>query len=427
MLQQISIENFKSLKKVTLDLRQVNLLIGANNSGKSNFFKALLFFKSLLGKTSISKEELKDLFFRTADSDSKIDFPIVFDIRKKTPEGIVIYKAEVYPSDNRFPFRFNEFSAFVRKDADIEDFRITDLAFLKKNFPYFDVVYNHALPPFGDNSQFVAHNLTNERYSRLECREGKFTHFSPGDRHSIFGALLKIDSDHDLLNILQALSETRLYKPDVQRAQEPTIPKPTEQIDESCSNVTSFIFSLGQNHRNKLEQLEADLLRCTGEFNQIATPPVSDNYLRLKLFDERAIGFWSSEVSEGVLFFLAILCIVHQPNPPKIILFEEPDRGIHPRRIKEIISFMRQLADEKGVQFIISSHHPIVLDEFANDPSSVFVFDKVEGATLIRNLETDIIQERNKKFSEAGLSTIDYTDTLSENWLMGLLDGVPHD
>ena len=49
MLEQVRIQNFKSLKDVTLDLQKVNLLIGPNNSGKSNFLKALEFFaKSLL-------------------------------------------------------------------------------------------------------------------------------------------------------------------------------------------------------------------------------------------------------------------------------------------------------------------------------------------------------------------------------------------
>lgn len=41
MLQRIRIENFKSLKNVTLDLQRVNVLIGPNNSGKTNVLKAL--------------------------------------------------------------------------------------------------------------------------------------------------------------------------------------------------------------------------------------------------------------------------------------------------------------------------------------------------------------------------------------------------
>ena len=48
MLQKVSIQNFMSLKDVTLELQKVNLLIGPNNSGKSNFLKALEKIKRLV-------------------------------------------------------------------------------------------------------------------------------------------------------------------------------------------------------------------------------------------------------------------------------------------------------------------------------------------------------------------------------------------
>ena len=41
MIERIVIENFKSLRKVELSLGRVNLFIGTNASGKSNFLEAL--------------------------------------------------------------------------------------------------------------------------------------------------------------------------------------------------------------------------------------------------------------------------------------------------------------------------------------------------------------------------------------------------
>jgi len=52
MLQKVSIQNFKSLKDVTLELQKVNLLIGPNNSGKSNFLKALERLNSIISDYS---------------------------------------------------------------------------------------------------------------------------------------------------------------------------------------------------------------------------------------------------------------------------------------------------------------------------------------------------------------------------------------
>ena len=72
MLQKVSIQNFKSLKDVTLELQKVNLLIGPNNSGKSNFLKALEFVASIdnLNKNDKSLKfflKLSDVFQKSTD------------------------------------------------------------------------------------------------------------------------------------------------------------------------------------------------------------------------------------------------------------------------------------------------------------------------------------------------------------------------
>ncbi len=146
----------------------------------------------------------------------------------------------------------------------------------------------------------------------------------------------------------------------------------------------------------------------------------------LKFFDKNDNGYWADEVSEGVLYFLALLCIIHQPNPPKLLLLEEPERGIHPRRIREVMDFIFRLAEEKDIQIILTTHNEHVLDDFSTRPEAVFVFDKdEEGATYVRNLQTDIIEPTNRRNRELGLDDIDLTTNLSENWLYGLLGGVP--
>ena len=88
-----------------------------------------------------------------------------------------------------------------------------------------------------------------------------------------------------------------------------------------------------------------------------------------------------------------------------------------------------QLADEKDIQIILTSHNEHVLDDFASTPESVFVFDKDEtiGTTYVRNLQRDIIEPTNKECERLGLDLIDFTSNLSERWLYGLIGGVPAD
>ena len=90
------------------------------------------------------------------------------------------------------------------------------------------------------------------------------------------------------------------------------------------------------------------------------------------------------------------------------------------------MDFIFRLAEEKDVQVILTTHNEHVLDEFATRPEAVFVFDKDDdGATYVKNLQRDIIDPTNARNGELDLDPVDLTSNLSENWLYGLLGGVP--
>jgi hypothetical protein len=90
------------------------------------------------------------------------------------------------------------------------------------------------------------------------------------------------------------------------------------------------------------------------------------------------------------------------------------------------MKFIFQLAEDKDIQVIMTSHNEHVLSEFAIIPEAVFIFDKdEEGATQVKNLKRDIIEPDTKKAEEFGIEPIDFTDNIGENWFMGLMGGVP--
>ena len=64
MIQELRIQNFRSLRDVTLNLQPVNLLIGPNNCGKTNVLKALKFFSEILAGDFADKKEIERLRFR---------------------------------------------------------------------------------------------------------------------------------------------------------------------------------------------------------------------------------------------------------------------------------------------------------------------------------------------------------------------------
>ena len=76
----------------------------------------------------------------------------------------------------------------------------------------------------------------------------------------------------------------------------------------------------------------------------------------------------ASQVSDGVLLILAYLAVLHLPQPPRLLLVEEPENGIHPARLKEVLSILRDLvAEQSHTQVVMTTHSPYVVDSFQPD------------------------------------------------------------
>ncbi|GAB3689629.1 ATP-binding protein [Spirosoma flavus] len=371
MLKRVSIQNFKSLKDVTLDLQKVNLLIGPNNSGKTNFLKALEFFEFGVLQDDVAAERLARSFRFKRSADS-LGINLTF---QKGIEELTFHRG----------FDFS-------KNTDVKS-------------------------------------------SQSTTREG---------------LLIAVNDQGypDVMYLRRQLDFLKIYRPDPNIL---TKPGPvgdinSEYVTANASNLEGFLdLMLGKFRKTIFYQIESDLQKCISEFGEIILEGVGVTEELTKLYDAKYRNFsfkklglkdirqdiiyWADELSEGTLYFLALLCIINQPNPPKLLLLEEPEKGIHPRRIWEVMKFIFQLAEEKDIQIIMTTHNEHVVNAFSSMPESVFVFDKNNetGATEVRNLQKDIIEPGDRKSEELGLDKIDLTSNLGEYWMYGLIGGVPSD
>ncbi|TAE31087.1 MAG: DUF2813 domain-containing protein [Cytophagales bacterium] len=360
MLKRVSIQNFKSLKDVTLDLQKVNLLIGPNNSGKTNFLKALEY---------MVKENINQ---------SEPDFErISFKQKLKSPISITLtFDRE----SSGLPYV--RFSCLIKPDIiekTVEDIlRLNSVTLVSKSL-----------------NPLVLKVLT-----------GPMT----------------------------------LYKPDPNKLTQPgPVGKGEEMVKADASNLVGFLdLMLGKYRKAVFNRTENDLNKCVPEFDEInlddapSTEELRKQYgdksfKRLGLTNSKqGVTYWADELSEGTLYFLALLCIINQPNPPKLLLLEEPEKGIHPRRIQEVVNFILGLADEKDIQVIMTTHSPIVVDMFRDMPESVFIFDKDdEGATHVKNLQKNVIEPETEESERLGINPPQYLNGLGQAWKVGLIGGVP--
>jgi len=73
----------------------------------------------------------------------------------------------------------------------------------------------------------------------------------------------------------------------------------------------------------------------------------------------------ASQASDGTLLVLAYLAILYLPKPPRVLLVEEPENGVHPKRLRDVLGVLRELVHEQShTQIVLTTHSPYVLDLF---------------------------------------------------------------
>jgi predicted ATPase len=90
----------------------------------------------------------------------------------------------------------------------------------------------------------------------------------------------------------------------------------------------------------------------------------------------------AQQASEGALLFLAFLALTHLPAPhrPKLVLLEEPERGVYPKKLEELVLALKgwaQAAGETAPQIVMSTHSPYLASFF--DSEEVTFLSRANG------------------------------------------------
>ncbi len=445
MIKTIRIQNFRSLQDVTLDLQDVNLLIGPNNSGKTNLMKALRFLGDFFsGRVSENIENLKKYFFLQKINDDKLNAikpPITFTII----DDLYVYRFEFFGSNGNM-LMIRQLLGTIDDIQHIEKLKrvnLDDLFSLEAMFSKYSLQhqgfsksrYHHPLDYYTGHvaNEFMFKLLFNSKEGDTH-KSVETTHYSDFANSSASFAHSK-----NLREFFATISKATIYSVNISTLKRPY---PTLEDDYSvkpdASNLVAFLDNMRDNKPQIMSAINANLKECIKEFESITFEKVrlSENddlvkiygnktFKRLGVQDKFGQIYWADELSDGTLYFLALLAIIHQPDPPKLLMVEEPENGIHPRRIKEIIDYFFTIAQEKGIQVILTTHSTVVIDQFKDLPESIFVFDKKDQATQVKNLLTDIIEEDKILSKKNNVPALDLSGSLGDHWAAGLIGGVP--
>lgn len=182
---------------------------------------------------------------------------------------------------------------------------------------------------------------------------------------------------------------------------------PNDVLAEDFSNLGLFLSRLKTRHpaaaRAILEGL-SDLYDELTEFNVLIEGGTVQVF-----FTEGEFVIPATRLSDGTLRYLCLLAILCDPKPPPLICIEEPELGLHPDVLPKLADHL--LAASRRTQLIVTTHSDILVDALSEQPESVVVCEKHQGATSMTRLAADELQAWLQKYR------------LGELWISGELGG----
>lgn len=126
----------------------------------------------------------------------------------------------------------------------------------------------------------------------------------------------------------------------------------------------------------------------------------------------RGVGWVPADLlSEGTLFAFGIHAVLQQRLPPRILLMDDIDRGLHPRAQRTLIQQLKNVCQGSGAQIVLSTHSPYILDELPAE--SVRVVRATDGRTYVRAL----VEHPEWEEWKASMTSGEFWTYVGEDWL----------
>ena len=305
MITKIKIEGFKSFKSIELELSNINILIGENGTGKSNFISFFeLLNVILLQKIVIQTGADKLLYFG----------------RKTTEE---IYGKVCFENKNSHYFNLIP----IRED---------DLYFINDKYPINDLM---GIVKYRFNDTSDAAPLR----QKCEIEDNQFLH------------------------------------PD-------------------GSNLPAFLYYIQEKHPKTFWWIEKTIQSIAPYIDKLLLAPHKDDKeieLRWRAKFQNEMEFSVHDLSDGTLRFIALTTALKQPDPPSVIVIDEPELGLHPNAITQLAALIRVVS--KQTQVIIATQSVNFVDHF--EPKDIITADWQDKQTKLKRLEPEGLEKWLEDFS----------------------------
>jgi predicted ATPase len=192
--------------------------------------------------------------------------------------------------------------------------------------------------------------------------------------------------------------------------------------ERSGFGIARSLTNLQDKHPERFDALNADLRQWLPEYDRVLleTPATGQRSFMLRTAHGRHV-MPAADLSQGTRLAVALLTIAHLPEPPPVVGLEEPDRGIHPRLLRDVQEAIYRLAypenygDSRApVQVILTTHSPYMVDLFRDHPEEIVLVKKDGLSATFEPLA-----------AQPNIDEILRDAHLGDAWYSGVLGGVP--
>ena len=362
MLEKLTIAGFKSIKELSeFELKSINVLIGANGAGKSNFIDFFKMLRSMLGfdiaelqepslAAFITNEgEMDNLVFNGSKITDHIHTSLIFN------EGLNGYRFDITPT-GAAGFLINNEACYYKNG----------------DYQWWELGSGHTTPKLIDYYKIEQKRKQAARYSYIfeTIKSWQIYHF------------------HDTSQFAKVRQPNKLYD--------------NQSLQFDASNIAAFLYALKQQRNGGSEAYEdiVETIKIIAPFFEdfLLEPYVAGQEEKIKLQWKQKgsnLPMQAYHLSDGTLRFICLVTALLQPKTPELMLIDEPELGLHPEAL-ELLAEIIKLRREK-TQFILSTQSPSFADFFA--PEDIVTIKRNEGATSFERLEPEKLSGWLDKYS----------------------------
>ncbi|MEZ7746865.1 AAA family ATPase [Prevotella jejuni] len=342
MLSRVIIDGYKSIQHTNVELRPINILIGSNGVGKTNFIS---FFKLI----NIIYEQRLHNYTMQNSAERLFHYGL-----KQTSElkGYLAFEDNAY--EVRLQARDNGslFIAEERSYYQSSSFNVSNI----------------------DESQIKNSSTYRDRWLRDYLQSYKIFHFHDTSK----GAPLRSSAN---------INDNRYLKTD-------------------GSNLPAFLFMLQEKYPKTLRRIELTIRSVMPYFGNFSLAPslLDESQINLQWSDieNNEKYFDANDLSDGSIRFIALATLLLQPTLPKVIIIDEPELGLHPTAIVKLAGMIKSVAS-RGCQIIVSTQSVNLINNF--DAEDIITVDRKDKQSTFNRLNNDTLQHWLNDYSLGELWT----------------------